>query len=209
MAMIVAGLTGGIATGKSTVAGILSEAGAHIVDADGIAREVLARGTPGFEEVVAHFGPGILASGGGIDRRRLAAAVFSDAAERRVLEGIVHPRVRQESAGRLDAIARRHPHAVAVLEVPLLFESGMDRGLEGVIVVYVPEPVQIRRLMTRDGFTEAEAAARIRAQMPIERKKQLATWVIDNTGSLAHTREQTLAVHRRLALRAAGEEPDG
>jgi dephospho-CoA kinase len=201
--MIVAGLTGGIATGKSTVAAFFQQAGARLIDADRIARDAVRPGTPAYAEILAHFGAGIRLAGGEIDRKRLAAIIFSDPAEQRVLEGIVHPRVKEETARQLDRIRQEQPRATVILDVPLLFEAGMDCGLAEVIVVYAPEAVQIRRIMTRDGLTEAEARARIRAQMPIENKKARATRVIDNSGDLEYTRAQTLEVYRQLAARRA------
>jgi dephospho-CoA kinase len=202
--VVVAGLTGGIATGKSTVAAIFEKAGARLIDADRIAREAVRRGTSAYEKIVAHFGPNVLLTDGEIDRKRLAAIVFSSPAEQRVLEQIVHPRVGQEVDRRLALIRQQAPEALVVVDIPLLFESGMGRGFDATIVVYAPEQVQLERLRQRDGLTEAEALARIRAQMPIESKKALATLVIDNTGSLEHTRAQTLAVYRQLAGRHKG-----
>lgn len=197
--MIVAGLTGGIATGKSTVAAIFEAAGARLIDADRIARDAVRKGAPAYHDTVAHFGEAVLQGDGEIDRKRLAAVIFNDPAEQRSLERIVHPRVKQEITRRLDRIRRETPDALVIVDVPLLFESGMDRGLAPAIVVYVPEPIQLERLMARDALTQPEALARIRAQMPIEKKKSLATLVIDNSGSLERTRDQTLEVYHRLS----------
>jgi dephospho-CoA kinase len=197
--MIVAGLTGGIATGKSTVAAIFEAAGARLIDADRIARDAVRKGAPAYHDTVAHFGEAVLQGDGEIDRKRLAAVIFNDPAEQRSLERIVHPQVKQEITRRLDRIRRETPDALVIVDVPLLFESGMDRGLAAAIVVYVPEQIQLERLMARDALTQPEALARIRAQMPIEKKKSLATLVIDNSGSLERTRDQTLEVYRRLS----------
>ena len=197
--MIVAGLTGGIATGKSTVAAVFEEAGARLVDADRIAREVVRKDSPAYREIVAHFGVGVLLGDGEIDRKRLAAVVFNNPDEQRALERIVHPRVKQEVDRRVDLIRRQAPDALVILDIPLLFEAGMQRGLDAVIVVYAPERLQLERLMARDGLTEPEALARIRAQRPIETKRALATRVIDNSGSREHAREQVLETYRQLA----------
>jgi len=197
--MIVAGLTGGIATGKSTVAAIFEEAGARLIDADRIARDAVRKGAPAYHDTVAHFGEAVLQGDGEIDRKRLAAVIFNDPAEQQALERIVHPQVKQEITRRLDLMRRETPDALVIVDVPLLFESGMDRGLAAAIVVYVPEQIQLERLMARDALTQPEALARIRAQMPIEKKKSLATLVIDNSGSLERTRDQTLEVYRRLS----------
>jgi dephospho-CoA kinase len=201
--VIVAGLTGGIATGKSTVAAIFQQSGARLIDADRIARDAVRQGTPAYAEILAHFGAGILLPEGEIDRKRLAEIIFSNLAQKRLLEGIVHPRVKAETTRQLDRIRQEQPGATVILDVPLLFESGLNCGLEEIIVVYAPEAVQIRRLMARDGLTEAEAQARIRAQMPIESKKARATRVIDNSGDLENTRAQTMEVYRQLATRRA------
>lgn len=202
--MIVAGLTGGIATGKSTVAAIFEEAGARLIDADRIAREVVRKGSSAYRDIVAHFGMDVLLGDGEIDRRRLAAIVFNDPAAQRALENIVHPPIKREVDRRVGLIGRQAPEAIVILDIPLLFEAGMQGGVDAVILVYAPERLQLERLMARDGLTEPEALARIRAQMPIESKKALATRVIDNSGSREQTREQTLEVYRQLA---AGQTP--
>ena len=197
--MIVAGLTGGIATGKSTVAAIFEEAGARLIDADRIAREVVRKGSSAYRDIVAHFGMDVLLGDGEIDRRRLAAIVFNDPAAQRALEDIIHPQVKREVDRRVGLIGRQTPEAIVILDIPLLFEAGMQGGLDAVILVYASERLQLERLMARDGLTEPEALARIRAQMPIESKKALATRVIDNSGSREQTREHTLEVYRQLA----------
>jgi dephospho-CoA kinase len=199
--MIVAGMTGGIASGKSTVADMLARQGARVIDADRIAREAVRKGTPAHAEIIAHFGETMLQEDGEIDRSRLAKLVFNDETARKLLERIVHPFVKKEIARRLDRIRREDPHAVVILDVPLLFEVGMERDLDDIIVVYVPKAVQIRRLMARDGSSRAEALARIRSQMPLEKKRDLAKRVIDNSGSLENTWSQTLKLYRQLSER--------
>jgi dephospho-CoA kinase len=197
--VVVAGLTGGIASGKSTVAEMMAGAGAHRIDADRIAHALIRRGTPAYTRILSRFGSGLLGPDGEIDRRRLGEQVFADPDARRELETIVHPGVREEIARRLESLRRAARAALVLLEVPLLFEAGMDRGLDEVIVVYVPEEVQLERLLRRDRLTAAEAVARIRAQMPLAQKRALATRVIDNSGSLEETRVQALALYRQLA----------
>lgn len=196
--MVIAGLTGGIASGKSTVSAVLAEAGARVIDADRIARDIVRRGTTAYQRIIAHFGRHLLQTDGEIDRRRLGEIVFDAPQERRALEEIVHPGVREETARRLEHLRREDADAVVVLDVPLLFESGMHRGLAEVIVVYVPEAVQLERLMLRDRLPEAAALARIRSQMPLDEKKALATRVIDNSGSPECTRRQALEIYRQL-----------
>lgn len=200
--MLVAGLTGGIATGKSTIATVFEEAGACRIDADRIAREVVRKDAPAHRDIVAHFGAEILGADGEIDRKRLAAIIFNSPAEQRALEGIVHPRVGREIDRRIARLRQQTPEALVIVDIPLLFEAGMQKGLDAVIVVYAPEPTQLDRLMARDGLTRSEARARIRAQMPIESKKALATHLIDNSGSFECARVQALEVYRQLTSTA-------
>lgn len=200
--MLVAGLTGGIATGKSTVSGFLAEAGARIVDADQLAREAVVRGTEAWAQIVAHFGKKILQPGGQIDRKRLGDIIFNDPLQQARLNQIVHPVVRRESARIIEQIRGRWPDAVVVMDVPLLIETGLHGGLAEIIVVYVPEALQIVRLMARDRIDRAAALARIRSQMPIEEKKRYATLLIDNSGSPAATRQRSLEVYDILQQRA-------
>ena len=200
--MIVAGLTGGIGTGKSTVAAVFAEAGAVIIDADEIARDVVAKGRPAWCRIVAHFGRSVLLPDGGIDRKKLGAIIFNDARQKAHLDRIVHPHVMAETEQQLIEIERVQPQAVVILDVPLLIEAGMDRGLDDVIVVYTPEAVQLKRLMRRDRLTAAEGLSRIRSQMPIEEKKMRATVVIDNSSSPAVTRKRVLTVFADLRRRA-------
>jgi dephospho-CoA kinase len=200
--VIVAGLTGSIATGKSTVAAVFREAGAVVIDADRLAKEAVKKGTPAWEAIVDHFGPGILLPDGEIDRPQLGAVIFQDPRQRDRLNAIVHPRVIEETAKMVQQVEESDPRAVVILDVPLLFEAGMDNGLQELIVVYVPEPVQCRRLMARDHLSEKEALARIHAQMPIEEKRRRATIIIDNSGEPSATRARTLGVYRKLKKRA-------
>lgn len=190
------GLTGGIGSGKSTVAAILRELGACVIDSDEGARAVVEPGTEGFEQVVAEFGPGIVA-GGRLDRKALAAQVFGDPRALRQLNAIVHPLVRRWSAEQLAAAAERG-EAVVVSDIPLLFENGLDRAFETVVLVHVPPETQVRRLVDGRGFSERDARARIAAQMPIDEKVPRATVVIDNSGSREHTREQVQRLWERL-----------
>ncbi len=196
--MIVVGLTGGIASGKSTVAGFLLEAGARIVDADRIAKAVVTPGTPVHAEIAAVFGQTILLPDGHLDRKRLGGIIFTDPVQQAALNAIVHPRVIEGMEAEIDRIAAESPDAVVVLDVPLLFESGMHRDLAEVIVVYVPEALQLERLVARDGISATDAMARIRSQMPIEEKRRRATIVIDNSGTENATRQLASALFDRL-----------
>ncbi len=195
------GLTGGIGSGKSTVAAMLAEAGIPVVDADQLARAAVAPGTPGLEAVRARFGPGILDAGGALDRPALGRLVFADAAARRDLEAIVHPEVaRLSQAAFAELEAEGHP--AAVYDVPLLFETGREGEFDMTVVVSAPPAEQRARIQARDG-TDAEAAqARIDAQMPLAEKVRRADLVIDNGGSLQETRRQVDELIENLKGRA-------
>jgi dephospho-CoA kinase len=193
------GLTGGIASGKSAVADRLASHGATIIDADRVAREVVEPGQPALAEVLARFGADLLGADGRLDRAALRRKVFDDPAERRALEAILHPRIR--ALVRARAEAARGPYCVVA--VPLLVESGGDYGwLDLVVVVDVPEPVQLARLMARDGLTEPLARAMIEAQASRERRLQRADEVVRNDGTLADLHRAVDALHLRLLARA-------
>ncbi len=187
------GLTGGIGTGKSTVAARFRERGLPVVDSDQLAREAVAPGTDGLQEVVASFGPQVLDAAGALDRPALAAIVFSDDTARARLNAIVHPRVRALSISRFAAL-EQSGHPLACNEVPLLVEVGLAPTLRPLVVVTASEATQLTRARERDGRTEEEVRARVRAQLPLAEKTALADHVIDNDGSLAATLEQADAV---------------
>jgi dephospho-CoA kinase len=193
------GLTGGIASGKSTVSAILAELGAVVIDADAIAREVVAQGTPGLEAVVAEFGPGLLTPGGDLDRPAMGALVFADAGARKRLEAIIHPLVHRRSA-ELEAAAEAD--AVVVHDIPLLAEVGRAGSFDAVIVVDAPTEVQVARMVGDRGWTREEAESRIAAQASREERLSIATHVVDNTGSLEDLRRRVEDVYAELAARA-------
>jgi dephospho-CoA kinase len=163
---------------------------------------VVAPGRPALAEIHRHFGDDILTPEGVLDREKLGRMVFEDPDARRRLEAIVHPRVSAEIDRQMADIAEHHPDAVVIMDIPLLFETGRTDGLTDIIVVYTPEPIQLERLIQRNGLSPAEAKARMASQMPLKEKVARATIVIDNSGSLAETERQTLAVYRRLARKA-------
>lgn len=200
--MRVIGLTGGIASGKSTAAKILVELGARVVDADQIARDVVAPGQPALAEIVARFGSEYLLPDGTLDRKRLGAHVFADSDERRKLNAITHPRIAAETQARLSQL-REAGEPLAVYEAALLVENGAQAGLDGLIVVACAEPTQRARLMARDGLSAEEADARMAAQLPLAQKVAVANWVIDSNGTLAETRAATGRVW--AAVVAAGK----
>lgn len=195
--MYVIGLTGGIATGKSTVSALLAELGLPVVDADKLAREVVEPGQPALAEIRRAFGPGVIAPDGTLDRAALARLVFRDEGARRRLEGIIHPRVRERMRQILAGLASQG-ESLAVVDVPLLFEAGFDTDVDEVWVVSASEEEQLHRLMVRDGLSEEEARLRIEAQMPLVEKRARADRVIDNNGSPAATRRQVESLVRAL-----------
>lgn len=189
------GLTGSIATGKSTVAKMLKERGAVVIDADQIAKTVTAPGQPGWQGIVEAF-PEVITSNQAIDRKKLAAIVFSDQQKRRRLEAIVHPLVFAKIKTEAETVESMGK--IAFADIPLLYETNCQAWINFVVVVYVPESVQLQRLMQRDSLTESEALKRIRAQWPIELKRQLADYVIDNSGTLAATQVQVDRLWQRI-----------
>ncbi|GIM62634.1 dephospho-CoA kinase [Planomonospora venezuelensis] len=193
------GLTGGIASGKSTVSAILAELGAVVIDADLIAREVVARGTPGLVAVVEEFGPEVLTPDGDLDRAAMGALVFADPEARRRLEAIIHPLVHRRSA-ELESDAPEH--AVVVHDIPLLAEVGRAGSFDAVVVVDAPAELQVQRMVEDRGWTREEAESRIAAQATREQRRAIATHVVDNTGSLDDLRRQVEAIHEELAGRA-------
>lgn len=193
------GLTGGVAAGKSTVSAMLAELGAVVIDADLLAREVVAPGTEGLAEVVDEFGPDVLTPQGELDRAALGAIVFADEARRRALEAIIHPRVRARAAA-LEAAAG--PSSVVVHDIPLLTETGQASSFDGVVVVDVPTQTQHARMVSLRGLTPDEADARIAAQASRPERLAVATYVIDNTGDLSELRAQVEAVFDQLKGRA-------
>ncbi len=182
------GLTGGIASGKSTVSKMFADAGFPIIDADEISRDLLGLGEFTQSKVAARF-PEAVKPSGEIDRKALAAIVFADPERLKILEGIIHPQVAAIVQGRA-AKLEMEGHKVAIYDAPLLIEAGQHRGLHAVILVHVPVETQVVRALARGGITEAEVRQRIAAQMPIADKWQHATNIIDNGGPLEETRKQ-------------------
>jgi dephospho-CoA kinase len=195
------GLTGGIASGKSTVRKMLVELGAHVLDADAVYHDLIqpqaGAASPLAQQIGARF-PGVVGPTGELDRKQLGELVFKDAGEREALGRITHPAIAQETARRIQELAAAGVSRV-VYDVPLLFERGLEGGMQGVIVVWVPESVQLERLMARDQMTHEAALQRVRSQMSIEEKRGLATWVIDNRGSREETRAQVERLWRQIS----------
>jgi len=203
---VTVGLTGGIASGKSTVARFFAELGVPIVDADRVAREVVAPGTEGLAEVVAAFGEGVLDEGGFLDRKALGERVFAEETERKRLEAILHPRIAGRSAEKMAEIAG--DAAYVLYEAPLIVENGLHRAMAALIVVAVDEETQLARLIERDGLDEGAAKARVAAQLPLRDKVDVADYVIDNGGDVEATRARVREVHETLVGRFGTEEDE-
>jgi dephospho-CoA kinase len=192
----VVGLTGGIGSGKSTVARLFAERGVPVVDADALAREVVAPGGPAYADVAAAW-PEAIGAGGEVDRKRLGEIVFADPAARKKLEELTHPRIQAVAAARLAALADKGVR-LAVYEATLLVESERWRDFDGLVVVVASPETQIARATARDGLSRAQAEARVRAQMSTEDKLKVATEVIDNDGALAATEAQVDVILSKL-----------
>jgi dephospho-CoA kinase len=197
--VLLVGLTGGIGSGKSTVARLLEKRGAVVFDADLLAREAVAPGTPGHAAVIERFGADVLAPGGELDREALASIVFADPSARRDLEQIVHPEVRRLFAEGSEAY--RDTDRVVVFSAPLLVESGMHTAFEILVVVSATVATQIERLMRQRGMSEASIRARIDAQAPLEDKAAVADFIVDNEGALDELESQVERLWNDLAAR--------
>ncbi|WP_044477734.1 dephospho-CoA kinase [Paenibacillus antibioticophila] len=184
------GLTGGIATGKSTVSQMLVARGAALIDADVVARRIMEPGHPVLAKVVERFGETVLLADGQLNRKRLGEIVFSDPVERKALEDITHPAIRREMKAELEALEQENPERLVVADIPLLYESGLENLYEKIMVVYVPRSLQLERLMQRDALTVQEAELRLAAQMDIEEKRRRADILIDNSQSYEETESQ-------------------
>jgi dephospho-CoA kinase len=191
------GLTGGIGSGKSAVAHRLAELGAVVIDADALAREVVAPGTEGLAAVVAAFGPQVLTADGAMDRAKVAALVFGDEDKRRQLEAVIHPRVRERS---MRMIAAAPPDAVIVHDIPLLVESGGASGFDMVIVVLASEEIRLARLVSQRGMDEADVRARFAVQATDEQRRAVADVEIDNEATLEELTSNVDAVWEHAIL---------
>jgi dephospho-CoA kinase len=197
--VLLVGLTGGIGSGKSTVARLLEKRGAVVFDADLLAREAVEPGTPGHTAVIDRFGADVLAPGGELDREALASIVFADPAARRDLEQIVHPEVRRLFAEGTEAY--RDSDRVVVFSAPLLVETGMHTAFEILVVVSATVATQIQRLMRQRGMSEASIRARIDAQAPLEDKAAVADFLVDNEGTLDELESQVERLWTDLSAR--------
>ena len=202
---LLVGLTGGVATGKSTVAEVFRRLGCVIIDADVLAREVVAPGEPAHDDIVAEFGRGILQRDGTLDRPKLGVPE-----KRKRLEAITHPRIRERLARRLEELAGRGFAGIVVFDAPLIIESGNATTMDRLVVVVTDEATQVRRLTARDGLGAAEAERRIASQLPVAEKAKVADYVIDNSGDREATIPEVRRVHQALLadLKARGRASD-
>ena len=201
-AMILVGLTGGVATGKSTVANMFKQCGAPVIAADLLARQVVEPGKPAWRAIVKLFGKTVLNPDRSLDRQALGSIVFRNPKKRRQLERIIHPRVAREQQRLVRRIAKRKPRAVILYEVPLLFEAGVDKRVDRIIVVIADRETQIARLKKRNGLSRAEALRRIRSQMSLTKKIQQADHVLNGTLPRPSLRKQVGQLFRNLRLLA-------
>ncbi|PFN79509.1 dephospho-CoA kinase [Bacillus sp. AFS076308] len=197
---LVIGLTGGIASGKSTVSNMLKEMSITVIDADVEARLAVMEGEPAYNQIIYEFGEGILLENGEIDRQKLGAIIFHQADKRKRLNEITHPEVRRRMLEQVET-AKRNNEEVVVLDIPLLFESKLTAMVEKTLLVYVDSDIQLQRLVERNNLTIADAQARISSQMPLSEKIKLADAVINNNGTLEDTKQQLLTVLDKWGLK--------
>lgn len=195
--MKIVALTGGIGSGKSVVSRMFAELGAEIIDADRLAREVVEPGTPAWKEIVDHFGKGVLNPDRHLNRERLASIVFSEPGARRTLEQMTHPRIRALFDERVRELQSKGCRIV-IYDVPLFFETRLDQEIRPVIVVYTEESVRLARIKARDGFSDKDILSRMKSQMPLEEKKRLADYIVDNSDGLGETRNQVSRIWHEL-----------
>lgn len=199
---VIVGLTGSIASGKSTVSRRLVELGAHLIDFDLIARQVVEPGRPAFDEIVDYFGKQVLGEDGGLDRKKVSAIVFSDLEKRKKLESFTHPRIYEEFFAQLQEITARDPQGVIIVDVPLLVELNLMYLFEQILVVVVSPETQVARLMSRDGISQEEARQIIANQLGMEQKRGFADLVVDNDGAPEQTEAQIMALWDQLQAMA-------
>jgi dephospho-CoA kinase len=196
--MIIVALTGGIGSGKSTVARMFEEERTHVIDFDHLARLVVEPGKPAWREIVDYFGKDILSVDGTVNRPTLAEIVFSDDTSRKVLESFIHPRIFEETKALIKIIEAKDPLAVIIIDFPLLFELGLNKNFDKVILVYAPRFEQLKRVTERDGLTQEEVEKRLDKQIPIDEKISFSDYVINTEGDLDNTRNQVKEIVHKL-----------
>lgn len=205
--VIAFGLTGGVASGKSTVARYFQDLGAHIIDADRIGHEAIEPGRAAYQEILDHFGKEILDSSGHIDRKKLGPIVFADPQQLRALNAIVHSRIVARTQELAAKHQRQNPRSVVIVDAALIFESRIGGSLNKVMVAWCRPEQQVERLMAKAGVSREEAERRIQAQMPVEEKRRRADYLIDCSGSMEETRRQADAIYLELRRIVEGRRP--
>ena len=201
--MILIGITGGLASGKTTVAGLFQECGAFVIQADQLARNVVAPGKIAWKEIVRTFGTRVLQADRTLDRAALAKLVFRNTRKLSILNRIVHPRVAREQVRQTNAIARRRPNAVIMYDAALLIEAQAHKRMDRIIVVTANQPIQLQRARQRDGLTGKEALGRIRGQLPLRTKRRFADYILDGTLPVARLRPQVRRLYQEFLQEAA------
>ncbi len=201
--MILVGITGGLASGKTTVAGLFQECGAFVIQADQLARTVVEPGKTAWKEIVQTFGSRVLQADRTLDRTALANLVFQNPQKLSALNRIVHPRVAREQVRQTNAIAKRHPNAVIIYDAALLIEARAHERMDRIIVVTANQPIQIQRARQRDGLTKKEALGRIRAQLPLRTKRRFADYILNGTLPIARLRPQVRQLYQEFLQEAA------
>jgi len=196
--MLIVGLTGGVASGKTAVSQILKEEGAYIINADQIARELVLPHKPAWSELIRAFGQEILQEDGSIQRKKLADKVFADPKQRKFLNQILHPRIKEEMDRRAKEIGEKDPEAIVVIDAPLIIELGDHREMDKLIVVTSTQPQQIERLKDRDGTNPEEALRIVSSQMPLKEKLKFADYVIRNEGSMEEMKKRAKEIFQEL-----------
>ena len=204
--MLIVGLTGGVASGKTAISQVLKGEGAYIIDADQIARELVQPHKPAWSELIRAFGKEILQEDGSIHRKKLADKVFADPKKRRLLNQILHPRIKEEMDRRTKEIGQKDPEAIVVIDAPLIVELGNQRDMDKLIVVASTQTQQIERLTERDGIRPEEALRILSSQMPVEEKVKLADYVIRNEGSMEEAKKRGKEVFKELRKVALQEK---
>jgi dephospho-CoA kinase len=207
--MLNVGLTGGIATGKSTVVRMLVKRGARVIDHDGLVHSLQEPGQPVWKRIVEAFGRDILDAAERIDRKKLGALVFDNEPRRKALEGIVHPAVLEEAQRQRDRIGKEDEQAIVLSDIPLLLEVGLQECFDLILLVYAPPEVQIRRVMKRNNLSREEALARLKSQMPIDEKPKFADLVIRNDGTMRELEKRTDEIWQELVLRERAKRGEG
>ncbi len=197
MALLV-GVTGGMGSGKSTVSGMMSRLGGHIIDADKICRRLVEPGQPAWQEVVEAFGPDIILPDQTLDRKKIARIIFEDSVKKSVLEGILHPKVFAEEQRNFESFQQKKPESIVILDAALLIESENYRKVNKVVVVACPEDQQITRIVAQGRFTREDALRRIQHQMPLEKKRKLADFVLENDSSLERLEQDVATLYENL-----------